>query len=56
MPYLVKCLLEFYEDMIEILLMLQVCRPEDPEIVVNLVVFHLGCAMSIFWMAYSGLG
>ena len=32
MPYPVKCLLEVYEDMVEILLMLQVFLDEDPEI------------------------
>ena len=32
MPYPVKCLLEVYEDMVEILLMLQVFLAEDPEI------------------------
>ena len=33
MPYPVKGLLEVYEDMVEILLMLQVFLAEDPEIV-----------------------
>ena len=32
MPYPVKGLLEVYEDMVEILLMLQVFLAEDPEI------------------------
>ena len=32
MPYPVKGLLEVYEDMIEVLLMLQVFLAEDPEI------------------------
>ena len=32
MPYPVKSLLEVYEDMVEILLMLQVFLAEDPEI------------------------
>ena len=32
MPYHVPCILEVYEDMVEILLMLQVFLAEDPEI------------------------
>ena len=32
MPYPVKGLLEVYEDMVEILLMLQVFLAEDPEV------------------------
>ena len=58
MPYPIKDLLEVYEDMVEILLMLQVFLAEDPEIeyfsVVLLPVLKPTCSFAMTSSASGG--